>query len=74
MNDHSAERHVFTTLKTRPSVYSKAVPQQLRPQGMSTSRAQIPTDELIVGAEDGDGRGRSHGQEKLGDVQRRRFR
>ena len=37
MNHHSPQGHVFTTLKTRPAVHPKAVPQQLRPQGVSTS-------------------------------------
>jgi hypothetical protein len=31
MNDHSAERHVFTTLKTRPPVETKAVPSKFLP-------------------------------------------
>ena len=34
---------MFTTLKTRPSIHAKAVPQQLCPQGVSTSRAVVYT-------------------------------
>ena len=39
MNHHSAERDVFTTVKTSPTIHAKAVPKQLRPQRMSTERA-----------------------------------